>query len=351
MRRLYLRSSYNCLSGALHRSSISVLACTALCAGGVMYAVLGTFALNVAADIFAVAIFAIGTNFLVGWSGVLAFGQSIFYGLSAYAVAILAIEFHIEIFVALLAGLVVSLLAGLVLGPVILRSRGLYLGLLSVGITQLLEQLALQGGAFTGAENGLFGLTLTGWFGSAHGLFAVAFFAAFGCTGVAVFLWRRPFGSFLRASRDSPLRAQAMGLKVNFLHFQAFALSAVICGLAGELGLLVNGGTDPSVFNWSEGAIPVIAIVIGGLYGLSSPVIGGLLYGTASQIVSQYTRHWQAVIGVGMCVAVLVLCQRNSHAATARPTKEHKGLFDRMPMGERQSVGRGGRGEERAMTA
>jgi len=250
-------------------------------------------------------LFAVATNLLVGWSGLVSFGQAAFYGLGAYTVALAWLHGLAPFWLAFCAApLIAALVAGLT-GAIALRARKLYFALLTLAFSELFYVLAEQLYDITNGANGIFGAMVPD-------LLIVprnGFYFTLAIVAAALFVLHRvfhsPFGLALRAIRERRVRAEALGLDVARHELAAFALSGGFCGLAGALYVVHDQTAYPELLDWVKSGEPVIVAVIGGISTFAGPLVGALFYQIAHDALVTLTRDWQLVLGALLLLVVL----------------------------------------------
>jgi branched-chain amino acid transport system permease protein len=115
-----------------------------------------------------------------------------------------------------------------------------------------------------------------------------------------------PFGYALRAGRDSPLRAEAIGIDVRRVHWIAFALAGAAAGLAGGLFAFAKGSISPETINVSRSIDAIVMVLLGGIESLSGPIAGAAIYTTLQDTVMRQTEYWRALLGVIILALVLL---------------------------------------------
>lgn len=250
------------------------------------------------------AVFATGTNLLVGHAGLLSFGQAAFYGIGAYSMGIL-LEHGVSFGVAMLVSVAWGAIAAGVIGMVLLRTRSLYFALASLAVSQLGYTFAVSQYGLTGGNNGLFGVPLPNWVtggGQAWFVTAIAIIAI----GFTVLLERSSFGLLLRSSRENRSRLKTFGLSPLRYEMGAFVVAGAICSVAGCLAFINTGGATPDMAAWSESAIPVLAAVVGGRFSYSGPIIGAAIYEVIYNSLANGSSDWELIFGGVLIVIVLL---------------------------------------------
>ena len=251
-------------------------------------------------------LFAVATNLILGFGGLVSFGQGIFYGVGAYTVALGWMHQSLNFTEAMVLAPFFGAVAAIPLGMLALRTRRLYFSLLTLTMSQLAYVIAENQTNLTGGTNGVFGAMVPSWLLDPHTsfLFTVAIVAV----AIAI-LWKivhSPFGLVLRAIRDNRERVEALGVNVYAHELVAFVISAFFCSLAGSLFVVYSQSSYPEILNWTASGVPVFMAVIGGMYSFFGPVVGAFVYEFASHYLIEYTQDWQLVIGVVLLAIVLL---------------------------------------------
>ncbi|MGT2481895.1 branched-chain amino acid ABC transporter ATP-binding protein/permease [Methylobacterium oryzae CBMB20] len=259
-----------------------------------------------ATDVVIFALAVLGLNILVGWTGLTSFGHGAWFGIGAYAVAILQTQlFPGDMALPLLGALAITGLAALVAGGLILRRRGVYFSLLTLAFTAMLYAIAFRWTDLTGGENGI---------GNLHRWAALqepgAYYAA--VSGVAfvvlIALWRfrrSPMGSVLVAIRENEQRAGFLGYATNRYKLAAFVISATITGLAGALSAYSHRFTSADPISIAFSGELLAMVVIGGMRSFLGPALGALFYILFREFLSIYTADWLLYFGL-LFVAFIV---------------------------------------------
>ncbi len=233
-------------------------------------------------------LFGIGFDLLFGYTGLLSFGQSAFFGTGGFVAAyLLTNNIMSSVLGALAIGTLGAMVAGALVGAIALRRVGIYFAMITVAIAQVfffLENSPLAD--YTGGENGLPGVpspvfqlgayTLritTGW--STYGFLAVCFFLGLVLARVIV---RSPVGAILVAIRDNPLRVQALGHSVWLYKLTVFVIASAYAGFAGGLLGVLQSYMPPEAFTFDTSGQLVMQTVIGGTGTLFGPLFGAAIW-------------------------------------------------------------------------
>ncbi len=200
-----------------------------------------------AIDILVMVLFATSLHFIMGPGGMHSFGHAAYFGLGAFGAGLLVKQAGWPMEGALAAAPVVAGLGALVFGWFCVRLSGVYLAMLTLAFGQIVWSVAFQWDNFTGGSNGIVGVWPSAWLNEKW----VYYYLTLALTlGGVLLLWRMllsPFGYAMRASRDSPLRADAIGIDVFRTQWMGFVAAGTICGIAGGLFAFSKGSISPEV--------------------------------------------------------------------------------------------------------
>jgi branched-chain amino acid transport system permease protein len=237
------------------------------------------------------AIAGLGFNVLLGYTGLLSFGHSAYFGLGAYTVAFLVQWLGIrsmELYI--LLGLPVAAIVSAAFAYICVRHTRIFFGILTLALSQVLWSLALKFFWVTGGTDGLRvprPTLLAGMidFAGAGGFPRFIFSYYYYVLGIFVLsaasMWvvvHSPFGKALQAIRDNETRARFLGLRVRRFRWAAFLLSGTFTGLAGILWVPLNGLTTPDILYWPFSGEIVFLTLLGGFRNFSGPIVGGIAF-------------------------------------------------------------------------
>jgi len=266
------------------------------------------------------AIAALGFNLLLGYTGLLSFGHSAYFGLGAYTVAFLLQWLGIrsmELYI--LLGLPVAAIVSALFGYICVRHTRIFFGILTLALSQVLYSLALKFFWVTGGTDGLRvprPTLLAGMIDFAGAGGFTRFIRAYYYYVLGVFvlsiaiMWvivHSPFGKALQAVRDNETRAQFLGLRIRRFRWAAFMLSGTFTGLAGILWVPLNGLTTPDVLYWPFSGEIVFMTLLGGFRNFFGPIVGGVVFTFLKTYAVASTEYWQLLLGTVLVVLVLLL--------------------------------------------
>jgi branched-chain amino acid transport system permease protein len=265
-------------------------------------------------DIVRLALFALSLDLILGYAGIVSLGHAAFFGVGAYCAGLLALHGIItEPVIALVAAGLVAMVLGFLTSFLVIRGVDLTRLMVTLGIALLLEALAERFSNITGGTDGLQGIEMA----PILGLFA---FDMFGKTGffyslIVLFLLfllacrivNLPLGLSLRAIRNNPLRASAIGVPVNRRLIAIYTVAAFYAGIAGALFTQTTALASLDVFAFERSADLMLVLVIGGTGYLYGGLIGAVVFKMLQEFFSTITpQYWQFWIGLVLVVIVLV---------------------------------------------
>ena len=269
----------------------------------------GSYATVLLADIFVAALFASSLHFILGPGGMHSFGHAAYFGLGAYGAALLVRTLDLPMEAALLLGPLAAAAGALLYGWFCVRLSGVYLTMLTLAFAQISWAIVFQWDDFTGGSNGLTGVWPPEW--ASQGL--AFYWLALGICALGIYLLRRllfsPLGYALRASRDSALRADAIGIDVRRIQWTAFVIAGLFAGLAGALFAFSKGGVAPDTMSVTKSVDALVMVLLGGVQTLAGPVVGAAAFTWLHDTVARNTEYWRALMGATMLILVLLAPQ------------------------------------------
>jgi len=265
----------------------------------------------IASEIWIFAIFGLGLNLLLGYTGLLSFGQSTFFGSAAYVAGWLLKHYGINTLLALGVGVGVGAISAAVVGYLCVQRSGLYFIMLTFALNQLFYFTAYQWTSVTGGEDGMPGVPRPAMLGIDfqdpmifYGFVSLLFLAT-------LYLMKRivesPLGRILQAIRENEVRAEAVGYNVPRFKLLAFVIGGAFSGLAGVLYAMLFGIVPLEAISFVFSGNVVFATLIGGAGSLYGPVIGSFVFIWLSESMSTVWARWPLLLGVAFVIVVLFL--------------------------------------------
>jgi branched-chain amino acid transport system permease protein len=265
-------------------------------------------------DIVRLGLFALSLDLILGYAGIVSLGHAAFFGVGAYGAGLLALHGIInEPAIALVVAGLAAAVLGFLTSFLVIRGADLTRLMVTLGIALLLEALAERYSNITGGTDGLQGIEMQ----PVLGLFAfdmfgkTGFFYSLAVTFLLFLLARRivhsPFGLSLRAIRNNPLRAAAIGIPVNRRLIAIYTVAAFYAGVAGAQFTQTTALASLDVFDFNRSADLMLVLVIGGTGYLYGGLIGAVVFRMLQDVFSIITpQYWQFWIGAVLVVIVLV---------------------------------------------
>ena len=269
----------------------------------------GPFLLSVLTEMLIAMLFAASLHLMMGPGGMASFGHAAWFGLGAYGAAFAVKGLALSMPVALLVAPFAAALAALLFGGFVVRLSGVYLAMLTLAFAQIVWAALFQAVSFTGGDNGVLGVWPAAWAGDPR----IFYWLTLAICVVAVLLLRRalyaPFGYALRATRDSTLRADAIGLNAGSLRLAALVIAGAAAGLAGGLTAFSKGSVFPTYVSIGRSVDALLMVLLGGVQSMSGPIVGALAYTGLFDMLLMITDLWRVVLGLSIIALVLLFPQ------------------------------------------
>jgi branched-chain amino acid transport system permease protein len=263
----------------------------------------------IATEIWIFAIFGLGANLLMGYTGMLSFGQATFFGSAAYVAGYLLKHYAINVFAALGIGIGVGAFSALLVGYLCVQRSGIYFIMLTFALNQLFYFVAYQWTSVTGGEDGMPGIGRPALLGIDFGN-PLAYYAYVSVLFLlSCWIMKRivesPLGKILQAIRENEVRAEAVGYNVPRFKLLAFVIAGAFSGLAGVLYAMLFGIVPLEAIGFVTSGNVIFATLIGGSGSLYGPIIGSFVFIWLSESVSLIWDRWPLLLGVAFVIVVL----------------------------------------------
>jgi branched-chain amino acid transport system permease protein len=271
---------------------------------------------------FTFAIAALGFNLLLGYTGLLSFGHSAYFGTGAYTVAFIVRDLHVHSMeLCILGALASTLIIAALFGYVCVRHTRIFFGILTLALSQVIWSLAFKFFWVTGGTDGIrvprTGITLLAGLMDFKGsgsyqrfVYSYYYYVLVLFLVAVAIMWvivHSPFGKALQAIRDNEVRAAFVGVPVRRYRWIAFVISGLFTGLAGALWVPLNGLTTPDILYWPFSGEIVFMTVLGGFRTFTGPIVGAIAFNYLKVYAVASSQYWQLVLGVVLVVLVMVL--------------------------------------------
>ncbi|MEW6137065.1 MAG: branched-chain amino acid ABC transporter permease [Thermodesulfobacteriota bacterium] len=265
------------------------------------------YQLMLAGHILVWGLFAVSFNMLWGGTGMLSFGQALYYGLGAYSVGIVFKYWGDGWFLpAMVLGILCSVVLAILIGLLIIRVGGVFFTVMTLAFGQLAWQITFRWYGFTGGDDGIQGIIPPGILGNriAYYYFTLVLVA------LSIFLLRRlavsPMGLTLRCVRQNPDRVRFLGQSVKRSQLTIYVISSAFAALAGGLMAGVDNSIHPNMLYWTTSGEVILMSVLGGIGQFFGPFIGAAALIIIEDIVGARTEFWPLIVGIIMMVMVLL---------------------------------------------
>jgi branched-chain amino acid transport system permease protein len=266
----------------------------------------GDYAVSFLTELAIFALFAGSLHLIMGPAGLHSFGHAAYFGLGAYGAALAFRWLGAPMPVGLAVAPLAAGLAGLVFGWFCVRLSGVYLAMLTLAFAQIAWATAFQWVDLTGGDNGILGVWPSPVVGSRTGFYLMTL--AICAAGLFALRWLlfSPFGHALRAGRDSPLRAEAIGLDVRRLQWAGFTVAAVAAGVAGGLFAYFKGSVFPTYMSIPKSVDGLLMVLLGGVQTVTGPIVGAIVFAGLEEQLVRLTQYWRFVLGLTVVLLVIL---------------------------------------------
>jgi branched-chain amino acid transport system permease protein len=265
---------------------------------------------RVASLVWVSAFAAIGLNILMGQAGQVSLGHAGFFGIGAYAVAIGPAHLGLPSWGALLIGAVISAASAWLVGRPVLRLKGHYLAIATLGLGVLVALVITTESRWTGGPDGMSvaKLSLFGWraSGSSAWYWISGSVLVVG-TWIALNLGETPTGRAFRALHDSEVAARVAGIDVARFKLQAFVIAAVYASLAGSMLAMMNGFINPDQAGFLHSVELVTMVVLGGLGSVVGSIVGAAVLITLPQVLTVFQEYEHVLLGLIIIVSMIFM--------------------------------------------
>ena len=270
-----------------------------------------------ATDIAILALFAVSLNLLLGYTGLVSFGHAAYFGIGAYACAILMKTHGVPFALAFVAAGIGAAASAFVFGLFCVRSTRIYFSMLTLAFAQIVWAICFKWNSVTGGEQGLSNVPYPDldWMSAVPALGELRtsdryYLLVLALVSIGFAVLRRivqsPFGRALAAIRENPERAEFVGLNVRRYQLAAFVVAGTFAGWAGALFGIFNRGVFPDFAFWSKSAEVLIMTILGGMGSFWGPAVGAATLILLNLQITSYTQYWPFILGSILIVLLFV---------------------------------------------
>jgi branched-chain amino acid transport system permease protein len=256
-----------------------------------------------------VAILAMSLDVLLGYTGLPSLGHAAYWGVGAYAVALLATERGVGLAGCAVAGVLLAGAVAAVFGLVAIRAAGTYFLMITLALGMVVWGLAFRWVSLTKGDNGISGVPRPELFASPLPFFYFALAAAGLAWTLLALLVASPFGLTLRGIRESESRMRSLGYNVWLHKYLAFVISGAVAGGGGVLWAYYNGFVSPTDVQLITSVEALLMVALGGPGTLAGSVVGAGVIVFLKNFVSLYTKRWLLILGA-VYIGVILFAPR-----------------------------------------
>ncbi|AFM24704.1 branched-chain amino acid ABC transporter permease [Desulfomonile tiedjei] len=266
-----------------------------------------SYHLMLASHILLWGLFAVAFNMLWGVTGMLSFGQALYFGLGGYAVGLMVRHVGDAWFVPGIGlGLIAAAILSLAIGLLIIRVSGVFFTVLTLAFGQLVWQITFRWYEFTGGDDGIQGIIPPGILSNKVTYYYVTLVIVI----ASIWLLRRislsPLGVLLRCVRQNPNRVSFIGQSVRYSQLRIYMVSSVFSALAGSLMAGIDNSIHTDMLYWTTSGEVILMSVLGGIGQFFGPLIGTAVFIVIQEFVGAKTEYWPLIIGLIMMTMVLL---------------------------------------------
>jgi branched-chain amino acid transport system permease protein len=265
------------------------------------------FYVYVASVIIVSGLLATSLNFALGFGGLYQFHHGVFYGIGAYATAIVLTKTGLSPWIGFAVGPLAAAALSLVMGLICIRLSKLYFGMLQISLGSLVWATIYRWRGFTGGEDGIHGIPVPDLISSHTSAYYFALIVATISFLVIYRILKAPFGSVLQGIRDNPVRSSMIGVNVHRHQLIALIISGFFAGVAGVLFVVVDSSVFPDMLFWTLSMELCIMCLLGGWLTFLGPLVGAGAIVLIRTFVSTYTDYWSLVLGIILMLVIFFL--------------------------------------------
>ena len=264
------------------------------------------YQLNVACNVLIWALFATSFNMLWGVTGMLSFGQALYYGVGGYAIGLTVTYLGSQwYFAAFAAGLLFTLVLSFLLCLLVIRVGGVYYTMLTLAFGQLAWQIMFKLYDFTGGDDGLQGITLPGLLANKVYYYYFVMILVLLAVWVLKRMAYSPFGLIVRGVRQDAIQVRFLGRRVRRNQLRVYIVASLFATVAGALMAGVDGSVHTDMFFWTTSGEVILMSVLGGISHFFGPFCGAVVIILIEDIVGAHTEYWSLLIGSIIMVMVI----------------------------------------------
>jgi branched-chain amino acid transport system permease protein len=268
---------------------------------------------SLASEMLIFAIFALGYDIVLGYTGLLSFGHAMFFGIGAYGTALVLIKLIPSLFAGLVVSTTVALAVAYFVGFLSIKRRGIYFVMITLAFCQMLYFIAFKWTGLTGGDSGLHGVPRTSLGPLDLNNEVTFYFFILLMFSLSVLLAVRivnsPFGRVVKCLKDNEDRARSIGYDTYRFKLMAFLISAFFSSLAGGLYAVHLNFVPLDTLSIHTSGDVVIMALVGGIGTLYGPVFGAMALVYLKNLLSNWLGNWNLIMGIIFILSVLTMRQ------------------------------------------
>jgi branched-chain amino acid transport system permease protein len=270
-------------------------------------AFLPRFYIYILAVIFVTSLLAMSLNMVVGHGGLFQFHHAVFYGVGAYAFALLITKAGLPMWLCFIVSPFVAAATGFLIGWFCVRLTSLYFGMLQISLGSLVWAIAFRWYSLTNGDDGITGVPVPDFISStSSSYYFILFFFVLGIM-VMYMIHRSPFGTTMEAIRDNPARCSAIGINVRRHELLGIVIAAFFAGVAGVLFVVLERSVFPDLLFWVLSLEIFIMCLLGGWFTFAGPIVGAAITVALRTFVGIYTEYWTMILGILLILLIFFL--------------------------------------------
>ena len=265
------------------------------------------FYVYILALIYVTALLAMSLNMVVGHGGLFQFHHAVFYGVGAYAVALMLTKTSLPTWIGFIVGPVVAAVTGLIIGWFCVRLTRLYFGMLQISLGSLIWAVVFRWYSFTGGDDGIHGVPMPSLISSLNSSYYFILITLVVCLILMYMILKSPFGSTLQAIRDNSQRCEAVGINVRRYQLGGIVVATFFAGVAGVLFVALERSVFAEMLFWVLSLEIFIMCLLGGWFTFAGPILGAAITVALRTFVGKYTEYWTLILGIILILVIFFL--------------------------------------------
>jgi branched-chain amino acid transport system permease protein len=265
------------------------------------------FFVYILALIYVTSLLAMSLNMVVGYGGMFQFHHAVFYGVGAYAVALMLTKTSLPMWIGFIVGPIAAAITGLIIGWFCVRLTRLYFGMLQISLGSLIWAIVYRWYSFTGGDDGIHGVRMPAFLSSLNSSYYFILIIFVICLIVMYMIIKSPFGSTLQAIRDNSQRCEAVGINVRRYQLGGIVVATFFAGVAGVLFVVLEKSVFAEMLFWVLSLEIFIMCLLGGWFTFAGPILGAAITVALRTFVGRYTEYWTLILGVMLILVIFFL--------------------------------------------